>query len=100
MILSAHTWPRLFALWLLACSLSACDTPTAVDRHWGLAVKKAQSAQTQPPAPGASAPAASGTDAGVVRASIVRYEKNYVSPPSPITRLDQSLGTSASDNAR
>jgi hypothetical protein len=100
MTFSAHTWPHRCALWLLACSLSACDTPTAVDRHWGLAVKKAQSAQTQPQAPGASAHTASGTDAGIVRASIVRYEKSYVSPPSPITRLDQSLGTSASDNAR
>ena len=83
---------------LLACSLSACHTPSAVERDFGRSVQKAQSAQAMPP--NLNAPLSHGTDAGIVRSSILRYEKTYVMPPSPVTSLDQSLGSATSGTPR
>lgn len=83
----------LWIVLLSLCSLTGCNTPTAVDQHFGLAVKHAQSGQTltrneeKYPLPPST------TDAGIVRSSIVRYEKSYITPPSPVSSLDQSLGT-------
>ena len=93
MTLPRHALPRTHALMLLACSLGACTAPTAVDRDFGLAVHKAQRAQTQPTL--MNPPASTGMDAGTVRSSIWRYEKSFVTPPSPVTSLDQSLGTAS-----
>lgn len=97
------TMPRLVlpctsAMMLLACSLSACNTPTAVDRDFGLAVHNAQRAQTSPTR--IHPPASTGMDAVTVRATIVRYEKSFVSPPIPVTSLDQGLGTGSSSAPR
>jgi hypothetical protein len=94
MTMPRHVLPCTPALMLLACSLSACSTPTAVDRDFGLAVQKAQRAQTQTTL--MNPPASTGMDAGTVRSSIVRYEKSFVTPPSPVTSLDQSLGSASS----
>lgn len=82
------------ALLLALLSLSACHTPSVLDEQFGLAVRQAQSAQTLQPTQRLPQ-ALPGADAGVVRSSIVRYEKTYVTPPSPVTSLDQGLGAAA-----
>jgi len=71
--------------------LASCATSTTVDRHFGMAVKNAQSAQTITPEPPNRV--TTGTDAGIVRSSILRYEKTYITPPTPLSSLDQGLGT-------
>jgi hypothetical protein len=87
---------------LLAGCLSACHTPSELERNFGQSVRQAQSAQTPPQRTNTSLTPGqeTGTDAGIVRSSIVRYEKTYVTPPSPVTSLDQSLGTAAIGTAR
>lgn len=75
---------------LLACGLSGCYSTTALDRHFGMAVKNAQSGQAirSEHAPQHERD----MDAGIVRSGIVRYEKSYVTPPMPVSSLDQGLG--------
>ena len=93
--------PSVIGIVLLSWwALSGCSTPTAVDRHFGQAVKNAQSGQTwignelnRPLVP-------STTDAGVVRSSIARYDKSFITPPTPVSSLDQSLGTSSNTAPR
>ena len=94
----SHPVLACLAAVLLASSLSACNTPSAVERDFGRSVQKAQSAQALPP--NLNAPERPGTDAGIVRSSILRYEKTYVMPPSPVTGLDQSLGSANSGTPR
>lgn len=83
----------LLALLAAGWSLTGCATSTAVDRHFGMAVKNAQNAQTITHAPLDRATASAGTDAGIVRSSMVRYEKTFVTPSTPLSSLDQGLGT-------
>jgi len=79
---------------LLACGLSGCYSTTTLDRHFGMAVKNAQSSQT---IPSAHAPQHErDMDAGIVHSGIVRYEKSYVTPPLPVSSLDQGLGQPSS----
>lgn len=85
---------------LLVCHLSACNTPSAIDRDFGLAVTNAQRHQTQAPSMHPPLAMTPGTDAGIVRSSIVRYEKTYVTPPSPVSSLDQGLGTASTGSPR
>lgn len=93
--------PLPIAVTLLAlCSLSACNTPSAVDHNFGMSVRNAQSAQTLHPRADRPPQTAPNVDAGVVRSSIARYEKTYVTPPTPLTSLDQSLGTAANTAPR
>lgn len=100
MTFSAHALRCTFLPALLVCNLSACNTPTAIDRDFGLAVQKAQRAQTLAPSMHPPVAMTPGTDAGIVRSSIVRYEKTYVTPPSPISSLDQGLGTANTGSPR
>ena len=83
---------------LFACGLSGCYSTTALDRHFGQAVKNAQSGQTLRSERVVTQD--TGMDAGVIRSGIVRYEKSYVTPPTPLTSLDQGLGQAGSGASR
>ena len=86
----------LLALLSAGGSLTGCATSTAVDRNFGMAVKNAQNAQTMTHEPPDRATKLAGTDAGIVRSSIARYEKSFVTPPTPLSSLNQGLGTPSS----
>ena len=64
----------------------------------GQAVKNAQSGQTLRSERVVTQD--TGMDAGVIRSGIVRYEKSYVTPPTPLTSLDQGLGQAGSGASR
>lgn len=93
---------------LLCLMLSACDTaPTQVDRHFGLAVRQAQTQQTHTPPPmgcvraGQGAGCAMhpprhpspGTDGVSAQSAIERYQESFLTPPPPTPVFN--LGVSA-----
>lgn len=88
------------ALLLPLWGLTGCYTPTAVDRHFGQAMRDAQMGQTVNLSRTVQPDRSRGTDAGIVRSGIVRYEKTYITPASPVTSLDQSLGMSTNTAPR
>jgi hypothetical protein len=83
---------------LFAWALSGCHSTTALDRHFGQAVKNAQSGQTLRSERVVTQD--TGMDAGVIRSGIERYEKSYITPPTPLTSLDQGLGQAGSGALR
>jgi hypothetical protein len=115
---------RFMFIPLLCLGLSACDTPpTAIDQHFGNAVKQAQAQQTlqtgtRPCMQGMTATTCPGherqhqqrnrhehmkknhaqqadTDGVTAQAAVDRYHESFKSPPAPAPAFSIGLGTSS-----
>jgi len=75
-------------LWTLA--LSGCaSAPSLVDRHFGLAVQRAQAQQTQPSPWRASTAPVADTDGVSADAAVTRYQQSFQTPAalSPVINI-------------
>lgn len=90
--LGALALTGLATLWMVGCA-----NPTAVDRNFGMAVRQAQTRQTLDPNAASQPRPQADTDAATVRASIVRYEKTYATPPSSAMGLELGLGSAGTN---
>ena len=83
----------------LSLVLAACDTPsTVVDQHFGMAVQRAQTQQTQKNQQGqhsaahqhsASVP---DTDGAAALSTMTRYQQSFQTPPTPAPIFNIGLG--------
>ncbi len=75
-------------LWTLA--LSGCaSAPSLVDRHFGLAVQRAQAQQTLPSPVRANTAPAADTDGVSAEAAVTRYQQSFQTPAalSPVINI-------------
>ena len=71
----------------LSLALAACDTPpTLVDQHFGMAVQRVQSQQSQQKAPVAD------TDGAAALSGVTRYQQSFQTPPAPTPIFNIGLG--------
>jgi hypothetical protein len=71
----------------LSLALAACDTPpTLVDQHFGMAVQRVQSQQSQQRAPLAD------TDGAAALSGVTRYQQSFQTPPPPPPIFNIGLG--------
>jgi hypothetical protein len=71
----------------LSLALAACDTPpTLVDQHFGMAVQRVQSQQSQQRAPLAD------TDGAAALSGVTRYQQSFQTPPAPTPIFNIGLG--------
>jgi hypothetical protein len=74
----------------LSLALTACDTPpTLVDQHFGLAVQRAQSQQSQQTASVAD------TDGAAALSAVTRYQQSFQTPPAPTPIFSIGLGAAS-----
>ena len=74
----------------LSLALAACDTPpTLVDQHFGMAVQRAQSQQSQQKAPVAD------TDGATALSGVTRYQQSFQTPPAPTPIFSIGLGVAS-----
>ncbi|PVE05589.1 hypothetical protein [Limnohabitans sp. Rim28] len=79
---------------VLALALSGCaSAPSLIDRHFGLAVQRAQAQQTQPsPLRASSAPVAD-TDGVSADAAVARYQQSFQAPAALSPVINVGFGT-------
>ncbi len=74
----------------LSLALAACDTPpTLVDQHFGMAVQRVQSQQSQQKAPVAD------TDGAAALSGVTRYQQSLQTPPAPTPIFSIGLGAAS-----
>ena len=74
----------------LSLALAACDTPpTLVDQHFGMAVQRVQSQQSQQRAPLAD------TDGAASLSGVTRYQQSFQTPPAPTPTFSIGLGVTS-----
>lgn len=74
----------------LSLALAACDTPpTLVDQHFGMAVQRVQTQQSQQKAPVAD------TDGAAALSGVTRYQQSFQTPPTPTPIFSIGLGAAS-----
>lgn len=85
-----HPLQRCLSILGLSLALAACDTaPTLVDQHFGLAVERARTQQSQP------TPTNSDTDGAVALTAVSRYQQSFQTPTTPHPIFNIGLGAAS-----
>jgi hypothetical protein len=84
-------WPQIL---LLTWALSGCaSAPSLIDRHFGLAVQRAQAQQTQPSPVRASTTPVADTDGVSADAAVARYQQSFQAPAALSPVINVGFGT-------
>ena len=81
-------------IFLLTLALSGCaSAPSLVDRHFGLAVQRAQAQQTLPSPLRASTAPMADTDGVSAEAAVTRYQQSFQTPAALSPVINIGFGT-------